>query len=57
MSTHDALEHSLDLRVLPQVEWHARASAHRERLDRLVGPYLERRASGTTHPVIDFLFT
>ncbi|WP_436975426.1 3-methyladenine DNA glycosylase [Nocardia asteroides] len=57
MSTHDALEHLLDLRVLPQVEWHARARAHRERLDRLVGPYLERRASGTTHPVIDFLFT
>ncbi|WP_278264541.1 3-methyladenine DNA glycosylase [Nocardia sp. AG03] len=45
------------LRVLPPVEWRERARAHRERLDRLVGPYLERRAAGTTHPVIDFLFT
>ncbi|WP_067981320.1 3-methyladenine DNA glycosylase [Nocardia caishijiensis] len=45
------------MRVLPEVEWRAAASAHRERLDRLVGPYLERRAAGTTHPVIDFLFT
>ncbi|MFE6921355.1 3-methyladenine DNA glycosylase [Nocardia sp. NPDC057663] len=45
------------MRVLPAVEWQARAHAHRERLDQLVGPYLERRAAGTTHPVIDFLFT
>ncbi|MGW5451429.1 3-methyladenine DNA glycosylase [Nocardia sp. NPDC003979] len=45
------------MRVLPEVEWRAAASAHRERLDRLVGPYLERRAAGTTHPVVDFLFT
>ncbi|MEV0433291.1 3-methyladenine DNA glycosylase [Nocardia sp. NPDC050413] len=45
------------MRVLPEVEWQAAASAHRERLDRLVGPYLERRAAGTAHPVIDFLFT
>ncbi|WP_280298576.1 3-methyladenine DNA glycosylase [Nocardia neocaledoniensis] len=45
------------MRVLPAVEWRALARAHRERLDRLVGPYLERRAAGTTHPVIDFLFT
>ncbi|MFE7747239.1 3-methyladenine DNA glycosylase, partial [Nocardia sp. NPDC057455] len=27
------------------------------RLDDLVGPYLERRAQGSPHPVIDFLFT
>ncbi|MBC7304920.1 MAG: 3-methyladenine DNA glycosylase [Nocardia sp.] len=45
------------MRILPLVEWEAAAHAHRERLDRLVGPYLERRAAGTTHPVIDFLFT
>lgn len=57
MSEHADLDHALDLRVLPEVEWQAAASAHRERLDRLVGPYLERRAAGTTHPVIDFLFT
>lgn len=57
MSTHDALDRCLDLRVLPQVEWRERARAHRERIDELVGPYLRRRASGAAHPVIDFLFT
>ncbi|MFE1592374.1 hypothetical protein [Nocardia sp. NPDC058705] len=57
MSTHDDLDHSLDLRVLPSVEWRTAAREHRDRLDRLVGPYLERRMAGTTHPVIDFLFT
>ncbi|MEV0299156.1 3-methyladenine DNA glycosylase [Nocardia sp. NPDC050710] len=43
--------------VLPRSDWQARATAHRARVDDLVGPYLERRASGSTHPVIDFLFT
>lgn len=46
-----------DLRVLPESEWRARAVAHRERVDELVGPYLRRRAAGAAHPVIDFLFT
>ncbi len=57
MSTHDDVDHALDLRVLPPVEWRERVRAHEDRLDRLVGPYLERRAAGTAHPVIDFLFT
>ncbi|MFF2082694.1 3-methyladenine DNA glycosylase [Nocardia sp. NPDC058176] len=57
MSTDDLLDQAPDLRVLPQVEWQAAAESHRERLDRLVGPYLERRAAGTSHPVVDFLFT
>lgn len=57
VSTHDDLDYALDLRVLPRVEWQSAARAHRDRLDRLVGPYLERRATGTTHPVVDFLFT
>ncbi|MFC4373747.1 3-methyladenine DNA glycosylase [Nocardia halotolerans] len=57
MSTERILEQASGLRVLPQVEWQAAACAHRERLAELVGPYLERRAAGTTHPVIDFLFT
>ncbi|TDP31463.1 hypothetical protein DFR75_10868 [Nocardia ignorata] len=56
MSTSGDLDNALDLQVLPAVEWRA-ARAHREQLDRLVGPYLERRAAGITHPVIDFLFT
>nr|WP_309139014.1 3-methyladenine DNA glycosylase [Nocardia cyriacigeorgica] len=57
MSTPNDLDHSPDLRVLPQVEWRERARAHRERIDELVGPYLRRRAAGAAHPVIDFLFT
>ncbi|MFC9471323.1 3-methyladenine DNA glycosylase [Nocardia sp. NPDC056952] len=57
MSTYGDLDHALDLRVLPAVEWRTAARAHCDRLDRLVGPYLERRAAGTTHPVVDFLFT
>ncbi|MFI7667065.1 3-methyladenine DNA glycosylase [Nocardia sp. NPDC049526] len=43
--------------VLAESEWRTRAAAHRARLDELVGPYLERRAAGSSHPVIDFLFT
>ncbi|MEV6280114.1 3-methyladenine DNA glycosylase [Nocardia sp. NPDC051832] len=43
--------------VLTAVEWRARAAVHRARLGELAGPYLERRAAGSTHPVIDFLFT
>lgn len=45
------------MRVLSGAQWRASAAAHRARLDDLVGPYLERRAQGSSHPVIDFLFT
>ncbi|MFE3099317.1 3-methyladenine DNA glycosylase [Nocardia tengchongensis] len=45
------------LDVLPGPVWRDRAAAHRDRVDALLGPYLERRAAGTKHPVIDFLFT
>ncbi|MEU1960314.1 3-methyladenine DNA glycosylase [Nocardia sp. NPDC019304] len=45
------------MRVLSGVRWRTSAAAHRARLDDLVGPYLERRAHGASHPVIDFLFT
>jgi hypothetical protein len=37
--------------------WHARASAHADRVDAWVQPYLARRAAGVKHPVHDFLFT
>ncbi|GAB2655874.1 3-methyladenine DNA glycosylase [Nocardia goodfellowii] len=47
----------MTVQVLPEVEWRARAVEHRARLDKLVGPYLDRRAAGSSHPVIDFLFT
>ncbi|MET9487325.1 3-methyladenine DNA glycosylase [Nocardia sp. NPDC006630] len=46
-----------DLPVLAPADWRARAAAHRERVDVLVGPYLQQRAVGAKHPVIDFLFT
>ncbi|MGW4718737.1 3-methyladenine DNA glycosylase [Nocardia sp. NPDC004260] len=45
------------MRVLSGAQWRESAAAHRARLDDLVGPYLERRAQGSSHPVIDFLFT
>ncbi|MFE3028986.1 3-methyladenine DNA glycosylase [Nocardia tengchongensis] len=45
------------LDVLPGPVWRDRAAAHRDRVDALLGPYLQRRAAGTKHPVIDFLFT
>ncbi|MFL6061801.1 MAG: 3-methyladenine DNA glycosylase [Marmoricola sp.] len=43
--------------VLPREEWTARARAHAERLEPLVGPHLERSLRGEAHPVHDFLFT
>lgn len=43
--------------VLSRTEWLAEAEAHRERLLPYVTPHLERRTSGTKHPVHDFLFT
>ncbi|MEU7764972.1 3-methyladenine DNA glycosylase [Nocardia sp. NPDC049190] len=47
----------MTVRALPAALWRATAAEHRVRLDKLVGPYLERRAQGLSHPVIDFLFT
>ncbi|WP_378742278.1 3-methyladenine DNA glycosylase [Nocardia brasiliensis] len=46
-----------EVAVLDEAQWRARAAAHLVRVDRLVGPYVERRAAGSSHPVIDFLFT
>lgn len=43
--------------VLDEAEWTRRRDHHRERVTALVGPYLDRRAHGMPHPVIDFLFT
>jgi hypothetical protein len=43
--------------VLPRAEWHARAAAHEQRVDVWVQPHLERRRTGTAHPVHDFLFS
>ncbi|MFI6044761.1 3-methyladenine DNA glycosylase [Nocardia sp. NPDC051321] len=43
--------------VLAEEQWRAQAAGHVVRVDRLVGPYVQRRAAGSSHPVIDFLFT
>ncbi|OOL29958.1 3-methyladenine DNA glycosylase [Rhodococcus rhodochrous] len=43
--------------VLAPEQWLPRRERHRHRLTALLGPYLDRRARGATHPVIDFLFT
>ncbi|MFD6159788.1 3-methyladenine DNA glycosylase [Nocardia sp. NPDC060256] len=43
--------------VLAEEQWRTQVAEHLVRVDRLVGPYVERRAAGSSHPVIDFLFT
>jgi hypothetical protein len=43
--------------VLDPARWRALEAAHAARVDRLVGPHLERRGRGESHPVHDFLFT
>ncbi|WP_137293388.1 3-methyladenine DNA glycosylase [Nocardioides dongxiaopingii] len=45
------------MEVLARETWEARAAAHAERVDALVGPHLERRDARVKHPVHDFLFT
>jgi hypothetical protein len=43
--------------VLDAPTWHARAAAHRTRMERWTLPHRERRRRGEAHPVLDFLFT
>ncbi len=45
------------MNVLPRDVWATRAAAHEQRIDRWTAPHRERRRSGETHPVLDFLFT
>ncbi|WP_051193252.1 hypothetical protein [Nocardia jiangxiensis] len=47
----------METQLVPEPQWRARAQEHRDRVETLVGPYLQRRAAGSKHPVIDFLFT
>jgi len=42
---------------LDAAQWGALRAAHHRRVDDLLGGYLDRRARGHAHPVIDFLFT
>ncbi len=43
--------------ILTERQWRARQSAHEQRVDRWITPYLERRSRGVAHPVEDFLFS
>ena len=43
-------------KLLPQEHWLPVARAHEERVDAWVQPHLQRRRTGQTHPVEDFLF-
>ena len=43
--------------VLSEASWTQRRDSHHERVTALVGAYLDRRGHGTSHPVVDFLFT
>jgi hypothetical protein len=43
--------------VLDELDWTRRRDRHRERVSAVLGSYLDRRADGAAHPVIDFLFT
>ncbi len=43
--------------VLPETQWRAAATAHRERMAGWTAPHRERRRRGEPHPVRDFLFT
>lgn len=42
--------------VLPRAEWDRARDVHAQRVDRLVGPHLERRSRHEKDPVTDFLF-
>jgi hypothetical protein len=47
----------VDLQVLDEPTWRARAEAHASRIDAFIEPHLARRGEGRKHPVHDFLFT
>jgi hypothetical protein len=47
----------VDLQVLDEPTWRARAKAHARRVDPFIEPHLARRREGRKHPVHDFLFT
>ena len=42
--------------VCPSQTWQAQEKAHRDRLEPVLGPYLDRRSRGVKDPVMDFLF-
>lgn len=47
----------MQIEVLDETVWRARAAAHADRVDTFVRPHLARRESRVKHPVHDFLFT
>jgi hypothetical protein len=56
LSTGPTLD-GVDLQVLDEPTWRARAAAHAARVGAFVEPHLARRREGRKHPVHDFLFT
>ncbi len=44
-------------RVLEEASWREHAAAHAARVETFLAPHLERRDTGVSHPVHDFLFT
>jgi hypothetical protein len=47
----------VDLQVLDEPTWRARAETHASRVGAFIDPHLARRREGRKHPVHDFLFT
>jgi hypothetical protein len=47
----------VEIELLDEATWRARAAAHEARVDTFVAPHLARRAERVKHPVHDFLFT
>ncbi|WP_372729625.1 3-methyladenine DNA glycosylase [Nocardioides sp.] len=47
----------MDLELLDEETWRARAAAHAARVDAFLAPHLARREARVKHPVHDFLFT
>jgi hypothetical protein len=45
------------IEIVGEADWQRRRSAHEQRVDAWVEPYLTRRSHGASHPVEDFLFT
>ncbi|WP_066906641.1 3-methyladenine DNA glycosylase [Millisia brevis] len=47
----------MEVEILEAARWRAAVRAHEARMAPAIEPYLERRRTGATHPVDDFLFS
>ncbi len=55
--TMDSMPSPATLTRLTEPEWRERSEAHAARADQLTAGWRERRQTGETHPIEDFLFT